>query len=1038
MPEEFVPPVVAVVVLTGDAGPALEECVESLSRQDYPALDVLVLDASAGDGVTNRVATVMPGAFVRREEPGRGFAQVANQALTGVDGASFFLFCGGDASFEADAVRCLVAEAFRSNASIVGPKLVDRVHPDRLLEVGLGVDRLGSAVSRVEEGELDQAQHDEVREVFAVPSTGLLARADLFEAIGGFDPDLEDAGQDIDICWRARLAAARVVVAPQAVVRWERPPATSRLDPGAMAARRAGEMRAVLKNYGVFRRLLALLKLFLLLGGDSIAAPLSGSGERARARRVAWRWNKVHRQSLGEMRKAVHQFRQVNDSAVVAAMSGRGPFRRVTRAPASHGGADAVAGEPAETAAVAIASGAGGRHGGGLAKHDSDRLTDLVVRLQHGDVAAGPPIGTAVLALIVLVGLRGVVFGDLPVVGQLVPGQTGWHLVGQYLGGAGGAGWGGVHVVSPAYALVGVLAGILGNSYSLAIKVLYLSGLVLGAIGTARLIKHLSGSRSRLVAALAFVASPLVWNVMAHGDLQASSALATLPFVMLRLARAGGMPPFAASPAEAGKAATGYQWHFFELLGEVVPLGLLLALAISLAPAFVVDYGVVLAAGVVSSLLLGGRSELHAVGRTLVIASAGLLVAFACCLPWSLTWFEQGARLSLLTGAVPPAHQGLDPAQLLRGFTGPVGHWWGAFGLVAAGFAVLLWARRPRLDWAARWILGGLLAVLVAWLGNQGMLGAGFGEAEVLLAPATVAFAACCGLGLAAFEQEVSQYRFGWRQLTGGMAVLAFVVGLAPVAGVLAAGRSDLPGQGYEELASEVSSPSPNGYSVLWLGDPRTIPGSSWQISPGLAASVTSTGTPSFGNLYAALSPGRAIAVGAAVDQARSSTTFQLGSLLARYGVRDIVLPTAEAPVLPGEQYPPRGQLPVNLVASLDAQTDLSQLPEEGGVLVFANADWTVVDGTGLVAGTVAGPSPAPRGIGVGFGLLATALAISEGLFRRRRLRGRRTASRPAGERDPAPAPGHLEPTVGAEYGNVDDAAKELAQDAPPIGEAAQ
>ena len=63
----------------------------------------------------------------------------------------------------------------------------------------------------VEPGELDQEQHDAVRDVFAVPTACMMVRADLFRAIGGFDPAIEYSGDDVDLCWRAHLGGARVL-----------------------------------------------------------------------------------------------------------------------------------------------------------------------------------------------------------------------------------------------------------------------------------------------------------------------------------------------------------------------------------------------------------------------------------------------------------------------------------------------------------------------------------------------------------------------------------------------------------------------------------------------------------------------------------------------------------------------------------------------------------------------------------------------------------------------------------------------------------
>ena len=47
----------------------------------------------------------------------------------------------------------------------------------------------------------------------------MLVRADLFAELGGFDAKTFPGAEDLDLCWRARIAGARVMVAPDARVR---------------------------------------------------------------------------------------------------------------------------------------------------------------------------------------------------------------------------------------------------------------------------------------------------------------------------------------------------------------------------------------------------------------------------------------------------------------------------------------------------------------------------------------------------------------------------------------------------------------------------------------------------------------------------------------------------------------------------------------------------------------------------------------------------------------------------------------------------
>ena len=56
----------------------------------------------------------------------------------------------------------MVEESYRSNAAVVGPKVVNWERPNELLDVGNVMNSLAVAVQRVEAGEIDQEQFDSV------------------------------------------------------------------------------------------------------------------------------------------------------------------------------------------------------------------------------------------------------------------------------------------------------------------------------------------------------------------------------------------------------------------------------------------------------------------------------------------------------------------------------------------------------------------------------------------------------------------------------------------------------------------------------------------------------------------------------------------------------------------------------------------------------------------------------------------------------------------------------------------------------------
>jgi GT2 family glycosyltransferase len=114
--------------------------------------------------------------------------------------------------------KLLLQATMSPEIGIWGPKL--RLWPrDReLLEVGVTTSLGGRRDTGIESGELDQGQHDQVRNVLAVSSAGMLVRRDVWESLRGFDPRLPMFRDDIDFGWRATRAGFSVGVAPDAVV----------------------------------------------------------------------------------------------------------------------------------------------------------------------------------------------------------------------------------------------------------------------------------------------------------------------------------------------------------------------------------------------------------------------------------------------------------------------------------------------------------------------------------------------------------------------------------------------------------------------------------------------------------------------------------------------------------------------------------------------------------------------------------------------------------------------------------------------------
>ncbi|MYA84547.1 MAG: glycosyltransferase, partial [Acidimicrobiaceae bacterium] len=135
-------PTVLAVVVAHEPGDWFVETLESLSLQDYEALGTVVVDA-ASSGIGERVSEVIGDAAVLDGAGTTGFSQAANVVLDAGIEADFLLVCHDDVALAPDAVSVLVAEALRSNAGIVGPKIVEWDRPEIIQHAGYDVDRFG-------------------------------------------------------------------------------------------------------------------------------------------------------------------------------------------------------------------------------------------------------------------------------------------------------------------------------------------------------------------------------------------------------------------------------------------------------------------------------------------------------------------------------------------------------------------------------------------------------------------------------------------------------------------------------------------------------------------------------------------------------------------------------------------------------------------------------------------------------------------------------------------------------------------------------
>jgi GT2 family glycosyltransferase len=921
------PPVVAVVVVH-EPGDWFDETLEALARQDYPNVRVLFLVVSdgtpaEGDGaetIDDRIQQRLPGAFVRTIGANVGFGSTANEVLRLVEGDNgFFLICHDDIAPEPDALRLMVEELYRSNAGAVGPKFVEWDDPNVLHAVGLGMDRFGEIDPVIEPGEVDQEQHDGVRDVFVLPSAYLLVRADLFRELGGFDPAIDFYGEDTELCWRIHHSGARVVVVPSArvrhigLLRQRRPD----LRHGLLRARH--RMRSVATLTGASRLPARSIELVLLTLTELVVGLFTA--------RFGQAWNSF-RALLGLVPRTP------------ALLARRGEVKSTRRVP--------------EREVYSLQERGSARLNSYLRSRETATYVGQGVRVRRWRQSTTAPV-VAWIAVIVglVVGGRSFIDGGLPPVGEFLPfPDSPRRLLESFL-----SGWNpnGAGATSPNPTGWATLAGL--SVFTLfnmgLLQTLFVFGLLLvGAAGVWRLAAVFPSTRARIAALLVYALSPLVSGSMSSGRLTVLVVYAATPWMLHLIRRASGVETADPHTADLDVADGIIDLASGERLRRIVVAALVLAVAVAFAPVMLplaVALAVVFAIGTALA-----QGSLVTAGWSLVAGLGAAVGAGALNLPWITSWTWEG-----VVGARPIGESGYGLASLASFEIGRTDFAALSLALYLPVIAAVLLAQAWRLTWAVRSAVMVLVFGAIVVLADRGAMPFALPEAGVLLVPVALGLSISAAAALAAFDLDVRGGTFGWRQPLGILSSVAVVVGLAPGLGALANGSFQVPNTPLARLidASLPDASSAGDYNVLLIGDARLLPVPATEYRDGVAWAIIDDGALDVRDRWMPPTNAAAELVTTALDEMAATSTLRAGRLLAPLSIRFVIVPQFDGvSSTVGDPLP----LPMGLVGALEDQLDLVAVrPGLPTLEAFENRAWmptyAQLDGAGIGASSSAG-----------------------------------------------------------------------------------
>ncbi len=454
-------------------------------------------------------------------------------------------------------------------------------------------------------------------------------------------------------------------------------------------------------------------------------------------------------------------------------------------------------------------------------------------------------------------------------------------------------------------------AGSFGST-NFALHVLVLGPLALGPLGIYFAARHFGSQRGRLAATVIYAALPVPYNALSQGHWAGLIGYAASPWLLGALFRLGGQAPYPFA-------------HWDGAWARLISLGLLIALAASLAPAILLLVPIIALALLVGSLLTGPR---RGGARFLVASLIATAMAFVGLLPWSAGLLRSSAAI---LGSPSGAGHALSVSQLLRLQSGHFGG--GALGwaVIAAAAVPLFIGRSWRMAWAARLWVVAFTCLSLAWAGSRGWFPVP--QLELLLAPAGAALALAVAVGAASVEVDLSGYRFGWRQFAPAFGVLAVVAASLPFLSWAGGGQWGLPASGAEAAFAFPPASQGGDYRVLWVGAVGTIPLAQQGKSGDVAFATSLDGLPLASQLWAPDDAGNAPLVAQDLNWAEGNETTELGQLLSSLAVRYVVVPVGGSA--------DRADFPV--INALARQVDLVPVGADSSYRVFSNAAWVPV-----------------------------------------------------------------------------------------------
>jgi GT2 family glycosyltransferase len=317
-------PAVSVVVLTYNSRESIDQCLSAVFAQSFTDFEVIVVDNASTDGGAEVVRQQFPCARLIVSPTNGGYGAGNNLGASHALGGTL-VFLNPDAVPEPEWLANLIGGMRTHGRRLATSKIVLQSDPGRLNSGGNLIHYLGLSYCRgLNAG---RSTFDAPELVSGASGAACAISRDLFERIGGFDPEIFLYHDDVDLSLRSLLAGERCQYVPSAVVAHDYDLTVPPIKWGWIEAYRY----AVLLKAFRLRTLLVLSPALLLIDVITLAFLAARGPAFITAKLNTYAWLARHARAIGRRRRYAQATRRVSDHQMLQVLTDQIPYEQLAQ-----------------------------------------------------------------------------------------------------------------------------------------------------------------------------------------------------------------------------------------------------------------------------------------------------------------------------------------------------------------------------------------------------------------------------------------------------------------------------------------------------------------------------------------------------------------------------------------------------------------------------------------------------------------------------------------------------------------------------------